>query len=78
LTDGNIGISRQPMAEGKVKWFNEQRGFGHIEKVGGGEVFFFQTAIQEAGIKKLSFGQRVSFDIVQGPTGTVAENIKLL
>jgi len=66
------------MAEGKVKWFNEQRGFGHIEKVGGGEVFFFQTAIQEAGIKKLSFGQRVSFDIVQGPTGTVAENIKLL
>ena len=66
------------MAEGKVKWFNEQKGFGHIEKVDGGEVFFFKTAIQEAGIKKLSFDQRVSFDIVHGPTGTVAEDIKHL
>jgi len=66
------------MAEGKVKWFNEKKGFGYIEKDGGGDIFFDQTGIKETGIKNLSFGQRVSFDIVQGPTGTVAEDIKLL
>jgi len=66
------------MAEGKIKWFNEQKGFGYIEKDGGEEVFFDQTAIQETGIKKPSFGQRVSFDIVHGPKGTEAGNIKFL
>jgi len=66
------------MAEGKIKWFNEQKGFGYIEKDGVEELFFDHTAILETGVKKPSFGRRVSFDIVQGPKGTEAGNIKFL
>ena len=66
------------MSEGKVKWFNAKEGFGYIEIDDGGDVFVDQTAIQRTGLKKLTFGQRVSFDLVQGPQGSVAENIKVL
>jgi len=68
----------QAMAKGKVKWFNEKKGFGYIETDSDGDVFFEQTAIRETGLKKLTFGQLVSFDLVQGPQGSVAENIKVL
>ena len=66
------------MAEGKVKWFNEQKGFGFIEKDGGGDVFVHHSAIQGSGFKTLAEGQRVSFDVVQGPKGPAAENVKAL
>lgn len=68
----------QAMAEGKVKWFNEQKGFGFIEKDGGGDVFVHHSAIQGSGFKTLAEGQRVSFDVVQGPKGPAAENVKAL
>ena len=64
------------MSEGKVKWFNERRGFGFIEKNDGGDVFVHSSAIQAAGFKTLTEGQSVSFDVVQGNKGPAAENVK--
>ena len=66
------------MPEGKVKWFNEQKGFGFIEKDGGGDVFVHHSAIQGEGFKTLQEGQRVSFDVQQGPKGPAAANVKPL
>jgi cold shock protein len=66
------------MAEGTVKWFNEQKGFGFIEKSEGGDVFVHYSAIQAGGFKTLAEGQRVSFDIAQGKKGPAAENVKPL
>jgi len=68
----------QAMSEGKVKWFNDKKGFGFIEKDDGGDLFVHHTSIQAAGFKTLSEGQRVSFDVVQGQKGPAAENVKLL
>jgi CspA family cold shock protein len=66
----------QIMSEGTVKWFNEQKGFGFIEKDGGGDLFVHFSAIQASGFKTLAEGQRVSFDVAQGQKGPAAENVK--
>jgi CspA family cold shock protein len=66
----------QIMSEGTVKWFNEQKGFGFIEKDGGGDLFVHYSAIQAGGFKTLAEGQRVSFDVTQGQKGPAAENVK--
>ena len=66
------------MPEGKVKWFNERKGFGFIESDEGGDVFVHFSAIQDSGFKTLQEGQRVSFEIEQGQKGPAASNVKAL
>ncbi|HVO65800.1 MAG TPA: cold-shock protein [Syntrophales bacterium] len=66
------------MSEGKVKWFNEHKGFGFIENDEGGDLFVHHSAIQGEGFKTLSEGQRVSFDVTAGKKGPAAENVKPL
>ena len=63
------------MPEGKVKWFNASKGFGFIEQDGGNDLFVHNSAIQGEGLKLLAEGDRVSFDVVQGPKGPAAENV---
>ncbi len=66
------------MAEGTVKWFNEAKGFGFIEQDSGPDVFVHFSAIQSEGFKTLNEGDRVSFDVVKGPKGPQAENVRKL
>ncbi len=61
--------------QGTVKWFNSEKGFGFIEVEGGQDVFVHFSAIQGDGFKTLEEGQRVTFDIVQGPKGPQAANV---
>jgi len=68
----------QAMSEGKVKWFNDKKGFGFIEKDEGGDVFVHFSAIQSSGFKTLQEGQRVSFDIEKGQKGLSAVNVNAL
>ncbi len=66
------------MSEGKVKWFNERKGFGFIEQEGGSDIFVHFSAIQSSGFKTLAEGQQVSFDVVQGKKGPEAENVRII
>ena len=60
---------------GKVKWFNAEKGFGFIERQDGDDVFVHFSAIQCEGFKTLDEGQNVEFDIVEGPRGPQAANV---
>jgi cold shock protein len=69
----------EKMATGTVKWFNESKGFGFIAPDGGGkDVFCHQSAIQATGFRSLSEGQKVEFDVKQGPKGPQAENVRVI
>lgn len=65
------------MASGKVKWFNNAKGYGFIEQEGGKDVFVHYTAIEGGGFRSLEEGQPVEFEISQGPKGPQASGVKL-
>ncbi|USG66879.1 cold-shock protein [Brevibacillus ruminantium] len=64
------------MEQGKVKWFNGEKGYGFIEREGGEDVFVHFSAIQEEGYKTLDEGQEVTFDIENGQRGPQATNVR--
>lgn len=64
--------------EGKVKWFNEKKGFGFIESEDGSDVFVHFSSIVGDGFKNLEQGQRVSFDVEKGGKGPAAVNVKAI
>jgi len=69
---------RKGLAEGTVKWFSNEKGFGFIEREGGDDVFVHFSAITMDGYKSLTEGQRVSFDVVQGDKGAQAANVQAI
>ena len=64
------------MANGTVKWFNDAKGYGFISQEGGEDVFVHHTAIQMDGFRTLKEGERVEFDVTQGPKGLQAANVR--
>lgn len=63
------------LIQGKVKWFNAEKGYGFIEREDGGDVFVHYSAINEEGFKTLEEGQDVEFEIVEGTRGPQASNV---
>jgi cold shock protein len=66
------------MAEGRVKWFNDKKGYGFIETDSQGDVFVHYSAIEGAGFRSLSEGETVRFEVEQGSKGPQATNVKKL
>jgi CspA family cold shock protein len=66
------------VAQGTVKWFNNEKGYGFIAVDGGQDVFVHYSAIQGDGYKSLDEGQRVEFEVAQGPKGPQAEAVNLV
>ncbi|HEU4541100.1 MAG TPA: cold-shock protein [Jiangellaceae bacterium] len=66
------------MAQGTVKWFNSEKGYGFIAVDGGNDIFVHYTAIQMEGYRSLEDGQRVEFEIGEGPKGPQAEQVRVV
>ena len=66
------------MAQGTVKWFNNEKGYGFIAVDGGQDVFVHYSAIQSDGYRSLEEGQRVEFEVAQGPKGPQADAVKVV
>lgn len=71
-------MNMSEVTTGKVKWFNESKGFGFIEQESGPDVFAHFSAIKAEGFKTLAEGQRVQFTVTQGQKGPQAENIEAI
>jgi cold shock protein len=72
------GIKKVTMAQGTVKWFNDDKGYGFIAVEGGPDVFVHFSAITGNGRRSLAEGQTVEFDITQGQKGPQAENVTVI
>ena len=66
------------LAQGTVKWFSNEKGYGFIEREGGEDVFVHFSAIQGGGYRSLTEGQRVEFEVVQGDKGLQAANVQAI
>ena len=66
------------MAQGTVKWFNSEKGYGFIAVDGGNDLFVHYTAIQMDGYRSLEDGQRVEFEVGDGPKGPQAEQVRIV
>jgi len=66
------------MANGIVKWFDERKGFGFIEQENGPDVFVHHSAINAEGFKSLNEGDKVTFEVEQGPKGPAAANVTVV
>jgi CspA family cold shock protein len=64
------------MTQGTVKWFNDSKGFGFIQREDGPDVFVHHSAIDGSGFRSLKEGERVEFEVTQGPKGPQAANVK--
>jgi len=66
------------MAKGTVKWFNDSKGYGFIQREDGPDVFVHFSAVAGSGFRSLNEGQAVEFEVTQGPKGPQASNVKVL
>jgi CspA family cold shock protein len=66
------------VAQGSVKWFNNEKGYGFIAVDGGQDVFVHYSAIQSDGYRSLEEGQRVEFEVAQGPKGPQADAVRVV
>jgi CspA family cold shock protein len=73
---GSAERKRETVATGTVKWFNDAKGFGFIRQENGEEVFCHFSAIQGDGFRSLAEGEQVEFDVVKGPKGFQAANVR--
>ena len=71
-------VKEEVLAQGTVKWFSNEKGYGFIEREGGGDVFVHFSAIEGEGYKSLAEGQRVEFEVVQGQKGLQAANVQVI
>jgi CspA family cold shock protein len=78
MNSNEINKKGEISVQGKVKWFNEKKGYGFIEKDEGGDVFVHFSAISEAGFRTLTEGQRVEFEVEKAPKGFQAKDVRPL
>ena len=76
----DVGAARlqegRALAEGTVKWFSNEKGYGFISRSDGDDIFVHHTAIQMDGYRSLAEGQKVEFEVVDGPKGKQASNVR--
>ena len=78
MPEPSLVCKEEGLAEGTVKWFSNEKGYGFIEREGGDDVFVHFSAIAGDGYKSLTEGQRVEFEVVQGDKGLQASNVTAL
>ena len=71
-------VFREVLMTGRVKWFNDRKGFGFIEVEGSKDVFVHHSAIQGEGFKSLKEGDEVEFEVTNGPKGPQASNVRIV